>query len=253
MRAKHSRRLAVATSQRHHQGDNNQTSNPEHRHSLVLDDREQNKEGSDVLLQAQESQASTLTLSDDKSIDLGGLQPNTIAAIQHLQRRWRARGKDGTQSSLAKELRLRGSDRANVRTDNRDDHNKTRDDKYFAPSHNGRAGAQGKDVDEEDNVRPPASKRRKPNRHPSEVEPPTKPKSGQSLRRRLAYRRDNSAKVEDEKGDNTYQPPSNRRKGSSLARSTVCRPATRRHLHLDNAASFSQRVRTSASGRKRSD
>ncbi|KAI0526159.1 hypothetical protein F5B22DRAFT_145947 [Xylaria bambusicola] len=315
-------------SQRHHQGDSNQTSDLEHRHPPVSDNREQNKVGPNVLLQAQESQASTPTLSDDKSHALSGLHPNTIAAIQHLQRRWRARGKDKTKPSLAEgehdqedgarppvrercsvvtpaqtgitrtsphKLRSRGSGRADVRTDNHpptinDDHDENggnivpshghkrrrtrihqprdlsetrldeegdeviqdsdrssdrdaRGDKHFAPSHDGRTGD-----DEENNVRPPSSKRPKSNRHPSEAEP----KSGWSLRRRLASRRDDSARAEDEEGDDTCQPPSKRRKASSLARSTILGSAIQQHLHLD-AASCSQRVRTSASGRKRFD
>ncbi|TGJ84457.1 hypothetical protein E0Z10_g4337 [Xylaria hypoxylon] len=292
-------------SQRHNQGDSNQTSDPEHRHPLVLENREQNEEGSDVPLQAEESQASILTLLDNESIDLGGLPPNTIATIQQLQRRWRARGKDETEPSLDEELRSRGSGRADVETDNRspaisDNYNKnngnivpsqgykrrrmrvhqphyssetrfgeegdkvigdsdrSRDrnacgDKHFAPSHNGRAGAQDRDADEEDNVQPPTAKRQKPNRHPPEAEPPAKPKPGRSRRRRLACRRDDNARAEDEENDDACQPPSKRRRGSSLARSTVLRPATRRHLHSDDAPSRSQRVRTSASGRKRSD
>ncbi|KAI1427970.1 heterokaryon incompatibility protein-domain-containing protein [Xylaria sp. FL1777] len=47
----------------------------------------------------------------------------------------------------------------------------------------------------------------KSNRHPSEIEPPAKPKSGRSLRRRLAYFRDDSVRVEDEEGDDSCQPP----------------------------------------------
>ncbi|KAI0398693.1 hypothetical protein F4802DRAFT_592419 [Xylaria palmicola] len=141
---------------------------------------QQRPDGHYLSQRPQKGQTSILILPDNKSNNLGGLQPNTIVAIQHLH------------------------------------YTETQD----------------KDVNKEDIVQPFASKRRKLNKHPFNVEPPAKPQL------------DNSTRMENEDSNDTCQPPSKRCKENSFTKLTILRPPTQRHFYLDNTASRLQPVQT---------